>query len=244
MKQPLIWAHRGASGHAPENTIEAFLLAAALGADGVELDVQFTKDRHVVVIHDEKIDRTSDGQGYVCDYTLEELKKYNFNKTHPEFAHCEIPTLREVLEALRPTTLTINVELKTGVNFYPGIESAVYQLVDEYGMKDRVIYSSFNHESVMKMKEIESNVMCGFLYTDGIYQAAHYAASYHVEAIHPSLLNMKYTDVVENAKKENVRIHVWTVNEESDMEQMRHLGVDAIITNFPERARKVYYGED
>lgn len=244
MNQPLIWAHRGASGYAPENTIEAFLLAVELGADGVELDVQLTKDNQVVVIHDETIDRTSNGQGYVCDYTLDELKRFNFNKTRPEFAYCEIPTLREVLETLQPTKLTINIELKTGVISYPGIEREVYKLVDEYGMEDRVIYSSFNHESVIKIKEMDSSAKCGFLYSDGIYHVAHYAAFNHIDAIHPSLNNMKCANLVDEARKENIQIHVWTVNEESDMDRMRQLGVEAVITNYPEKARKVYFGEN
>ncbi len=244
MKNPLIWAHRGASGYAPENTIEAFLLAVQMGADGVELDVQFTKDRQVVVIHDERIDRTSNGTGYVCDYTLDELKQYNFNKTHPEFTFCQISTLREILEILKETTLIINIELKTDVNFYPGIEREAYKLVDEYGMKDRVIFSSFNHESIMRIKEIDSQVMCGFLYADGILGVVHYAVSHHIDAIHPSLNNMKYENLVEKAKSEDVQIHVWTVNEESDMEKMRQLGVNAIITNYPLKAKKVYQREE
>ena len=96
-----VWAHRGASAYAPENTLEAFLLAAEQGADGVELDVQLTKDGEMVVVHDEEIDRVSDGSGFVKDYTLAELKNLNFNKTHPEYQNVKIPTLREVYEALK-----------------------------------------------------------------------------------------------------------------------------------------------
>ena len=96
-----VWAHRGASAYAPENTLEAFLLAAEQGADGVELDVQLTKDGEMVVVHDEEIDRVSDGSGFVKDYTLAELKTLNFNKTHPEYQDVKIPTLREVYEALK-----------------------------------------------------------------------------------------------------------------------------------------------
>ena len=101
-----------------KNTLEAFLLAAEQGADGVELDVQLTKDGEMVVVHDEEIDRVSDGSGFVKDYTLAELKNLNFNKTHPEYQNVKIPTLREVYEALKPTGMTINVELKTGIFWY------------------------------------------------------------------------------------------------------------------------------
>ena len=93
--KPFVWAHRGASGYAPENTLEAFQKAVELGADGVELDIQLTKDDQIVVIHDETIDRTSDGKGWVKDYTLEELRQFNFNRTKPEYSHADIPTMRK-----------------------------------------------------------------------------------------------------------------------------------------------------
>ena len=241
---PQIWAHRGASGHAPENTLEAFGLAAEQKADGVELDVQFTKDRQLVVIHDERIDRTSDGTGWVADMTLEELRKYNYNKAHPEFSHCNIPTLEDVFKLLKPTGLFINIELKTGMNFYPGIELETIELVEKYDLQSRVIYSSFNHESIKKVKELRPEAKCGFLYSNGIADAASYAARYHVEALHPTIYNMKYPGFVESCREKGIKIHTWTVNSEREIEQMRQYGVDAVITNFPKRARKVYFGED
>ena len=132
-----VWAHRGASAYAPENTLEAFLLAAEQGADGVELDVQLTKDGEMVVVHDEEIDRVSDGSGFVKDYTLAELKNLNFNKTHLEYQNVKIPTLREVYEALKPTGMTINVELKTGIFWYKDLEKKVLELTKEMEMEDR-----------------------------------------------------------------------------------------------------------
>lgn len=241
---PQIWAHRGASGGAPENTLDAFALAVELKADGVELDVQLTRDRKLVVIHDERIDRTSDGTGYVGAMTLEELRKYNYNKTHPEFQHCDIPTLEDVFKLLKPTELRINIELKTGINFYPGIELAVIQLVERYGLENRVIYSSFNHESIKKVKGLRPEAECGFLYSSGIADAVSYAVAHHVEALHPAAFNMKYPGFVEACKERGIKIHTWTVNSVNEIEQMRQYGVDALITNYPERARQVYYGED
>ena len=113
MKKPLIWGHRGASAYAPENTLFAFQKAVEQKADGVELDIQLTKDGHIVVIHDEWIDRTSDGKGWVKDMTLAELRRFNYNRTHPEYEHADIPTMEEVLDLLKPTDLTIDIELKT-----------------------------------------------------------------------------------------------------------------------------------
>ena len=95
MERTLVWGHRGASGYAPENTMAAFEKAVELGADGIELDVQLTKDGELVVIHDETIDRVSDGSGWVKDYAYAKLIKHNFNRTHPEYEHAQIPTLEE-----------------------------------------------------------------------------------------------------------------------------------------------------
>lgn len=136
-KQTLVWAHRGASGYAPENTLEAFQKAVEMGADGVELDVQLTKDGELVVIHDETVDRTSDGSGWVKDFTYARISRFNFNRTHPEgYERAMIPTLEEVYELLKPTGLTINVELKTGVVFYPEIEARVLDLTARMGLEE------------------------------------------------------------------------------------------------------------
>lgn len=243
MKFAKIWAHRGASGYAPENTLEAFRLARDMGADGVELDVQFTKDRQLVVIHDETIDRVSDGTGYVADYTLEELRKLRFNRTHPEYEGCVIPTLREVLELLRPAGMTVNIELKTGINFYDGIEKQVLKLVEELGMGEQVIYSSFNHASVIRMKRLCPEARVGLLYSDGIWQPAEYASRLGAEALHPSLNNMQYPQLMEQSRENGVKVHVWTVNGREELKRIAEMGVDAIITNFPDVAREVVYGD-
>lgn len=238
-----VWAHRGASGYAPENTLEAFQMAIELGADGVELDVQFTKDRQLVVIHDETIDRVSDGHGKVVDYTLEELRQYNFNRTHPEYERCTIPTLEEVLTLMKPTGMTVNIELKTGINFYDGIEDSVLRMVDRLEMQEQIIYSSFNHYSILKIKEFCPKAHTGFLYADGTLHMAEYASQYMAEALHPSFWNMQYVDLMPDCRQKGIRLHVWTVNNRQDMEQMVQAGVDAIITNYPDVAYEVAYGE-
>ena len=124
-----VWAHRGASGYAPENTLESFKMAMDMKADGVELDVQLTKDNELVVIHDETIDRTSNKTGFVKDYTLAELKSFNFNNGNEKYEYAQIPTLKEVFQLLKPSNMVINIELKTGVFFYEGIEEKVLKLV-------------------------------------------------------------------------------------------------------------------
>lgn len=237
MKKVEIWAHRGASAYAPENTLDAFRLAIEMGADGIELDVQLTKDDEIVVIHDETLQRVSNGTGYVRDYTLEELRVLNFNKTHPEYEKADIPTLREVLQLLQDTDLKLNIELKTGVFFYPNIEQKVVDMVVEYGMQDRVWYSSFNHYSVKEVKRLQPRARVGLLYGDGIYEPAEYAARFGAEAIHPHIVNLEYPDVLERCREKGIKVHAWTANTYQDMARCIRYGVDALITNYPDKAK-------
>lgn len=235
-----VWAHRGASGYAPENTLEAFKLAADMGADGVELDVQLTKDGELVVVHDEYIDRVSDGHGRVVDYTLEELRQFNFNKMHPEYTpNCKIPTLREVLELLNNTGMTVNIELKTGVIFYPGIEKKVVELVHCMGWQGRILYSSFNHCSAMKVREYDSEARIAFLYAEQLSQVADYAVMNGVYSLNPSVLCTTLEDEMRRCREKNIQINVWTVNDEENMRRLNRMGVNSLITNYPDIAKKI-----
>ena len=149
-----IIAHRGASAYAPENTPAAFKLAIEQGADGLELDVHLTKDGEVVVAHDLQLERVSDGIGRICDYTLAELKQLNFNKTFPDSPRCVLPTLAEVYEMVAATEreLVVNVELKTIEMLYPDMPEKLIQLEQKHGMAGRILYSSFNHYSLMALR--------------------------------------------------------------------------------------------
>ena len=236
---PLVWAHRGASGYAPENTLAAFQKAVDLDADGVELDIQLTKDDQIVVIHDETIDRTSDGKGWVKDYTLEELRAFNYNRTKPEYKHADIPTMREVFELLKPTGLFINIEIKTGVVFYEKIEEKILALTKEMGMEDRVCYSSFNHYTVTRIHELKPDAEVGFLYADGPIDMPSYGVKHGVNALHPALYNLQYDGFVKECKEKGLKLNVWTVNERPYMEMCCQYGVDAIITNYPDIAKEV-----
>jgi glycerophosphoryl diester phosphodiesterase len=236
--RPLIWAHRGASAFAPENTLPAFQKAADLGADGVELDIQMTKDGQIVVIHDERIDRTSDGSGWVKDFTLAELRRYNYQKTCPEYGHADIPLMEEVFELLKSTGLSINIELKTGVFFYPRLEAKILQLTARMGMEDRVLYSSFNHASMVKIKELNPAAKTAFLYADGTIDMPEYGRKYGVDALHPALYNIQYPDFMEKCGQYGLDVNVWTVDEPKYMKLCREAGVHAVITNDPALAIK------
>ena len=232
-----IWAHRGASGYAPENTLEAFELAAKMGADGVELDVQLTRDGELVVMHDETLDRVTDGRGFVKDYTMDELKKRKV--PHAQYEAARIPALAEVYELLKPYGLEINVELKTGIFFYPGIEERVLKLAKEMEMEDRIWYSSFNHGTLVKLKELHSSVKTGILYADGWLKPWEYAKSIGVDALHPALYNMQFPGYLKESRRLGLETHVWTVNDRAEMEAAARAGVEAIITNYPDVARKI-----
>lgn len=239
MKKPLIWGHRGASGYAPENTLSSFQLAADMKADGIELDIQLTRDNQIVVIHDEWIDRTSSGTGFVKDYTLDELRQFDFSKTIPGAPRADIPLMSEVFELIRDTGLTINIELKTGIFDYEGIEEMILAMTQKYGMEDRVIYSSFNHYSILKIRKLNPKAPAAFLCQDGPVGFPAYAASHGVDAVHPWFVNLRFKDFMEESRKLGLAVNTWTVNEEEHIRMCTMLGVDAIITNYPDRARKV-----
>ncbi|WP_029230701.1 glycerophosphodiester phosphodiesterase [Butyrivibrio sp. VCB2006] len=240
MNSPLVWAHRGASGYAPENTLPAFKMAADMGANGVELDVQLTKDGEIVVCHDEKIDRTSNGAGFIRDYTLEELRKFDFCNGNIAFEGTKIPTMEEVFDLLEPTGLTINIELKTGEYFYPGLEEKIVDLTRKKGWLGRVIFSSFNHYSIMKIKELEPEAKTGFLYADGTLNMPGYAAENQVDALHPAFYNLQYPDYMDDCNMFDIDVNVWTVNTDAALLKCREYGVNAVITNYPKKAIELY----
>ncbi len=237
-----VWAHRGASAYAPENTLEAFGLAAEQKADGVELDVHLSKDGKLVVAHDETLERVSNAEGYLKDYTLEELKQFCFNKLHPEYEAARIPTLEEVYGLLKPTGLEINVEIKTGIFFYPGIEEKLIELERTMGMEGRILYSSFNHYSAMKMKKLDPGSRVGLLYSEGFIDVPGYAARLGADALHPALYDLQYEGYLEDCRKNNLLVHVWTVDEEEEIRALVQNGIDAVITNKPDVARRIVDG--
>ncbi len=232
-----VWAHRGASAYAPENTMEAFELAWKQKADGIELDVQMTRDEKLVVIHDETIDRTSDGTGYVKDYTLAQLRNFNFNRLHPQYIKTQIPVLEEVFAFLKTTDMTVNVELKNSIIAYPLLEEKIISLAEQMGVKDRVIYSSFNHKSVVKVKKMSPDSEVGLLYSDGWLRVPAYGKRLGADALHPALYHVKDTKLIEKSHEKGLKVHVWTVNQREDIERLARQQADAIITNCPDICR-------
>lgn len=233
-----IFAHRGYSGKYPENTMIAFKKALECGVDGIELDVQLTKDGEVVIIHDETIDRTTTGKGFVVDYTYEELERFDASFKFKDLGFNKIPTLREYFQLVKDYDIVTNVELKTGINEYLGIEEKVWELIKEYNLEEKVIISSFNHFSVMRMKKIAPQLKYGFLSEDWIIDAGKYTHSHGVQCYHPRFNNL-VPDVIKELKKYNLEINTWTVNLEEDMRYLYSNNIDVIITNYPELAQEI-----
>ncbi|MDI9540504.1 MAG: glycerophosphodiester phosphodiesterase [Bacillota bacterium] len=231
-----IWAHRGASAYAPENTLEAIKLAIDQKAEGIELDVHYTKDEVVVVIHDETIDRVSDGKGFVKDFNYEELKKFNFNKKNKAYPFCQIPTLEEVLQLLKPTNLILNIELKNAIFNYDGMEKKIIELVKEYEMENRVIYSSFNHYSLVKILELDPKANCGFLHSDKIIDMPKYAKSHKMKYLHPAFYLLLDQNYIKEANENNLLINTWTINDPIYIYAALKTEINAIITNCPDKA--------
>lgn len=217
----------------------AFEKAIEVGCEGIEFDVHFSKDGELVIVHDEKIDRTSNQTGYVKDMTYEELCKADFSyKFGAECGFQRIPTLREYMELVKDKDIITNIELKTGIFEYHGIEQAVYDLIREYDLRDQMIISSFNHYSVKRMKEIDLGIKCGFLSETWILEAGEYANKHNVECVHP-IYRMLNEEVTKDLKEHGIEINTWTVNEEEEIEEMIRLEVDGIIGNYPDRVGRM-----
>ncbi len=241
MKNVKVYAHRGASAYAPENTLPAFRLAEEQGADGIELDVHLTKDGELVVIHDEKLDRTTNGTGLVKDYTLAELKTFCADNGMDGFANARIPTLREVLEQVRPGRMLVNIELKTGILWYEGIEKKTLDLVAELGMQDRIIYSSFNHYSIAEVRRLAPDAQTAYLFGDIPCDIEQYAARRGVGGLHPGLYCVKMGSLLKTYLDSGLAVRVWTVNGAEDLRWLMEEGAD-VITNDPKLALTVRSG--
>lgn len=242
-KRTLIQAHRGASAYAPENTLAAFRLAAEMNADGVELDVHLTKDGVPVVNHNSYVNDTSDGKGEIKDMTFDEIRKFNFayryndTKFADKYGFQPIPALEEVYELLGPTGLFVNVELKSAED---ELLRKCTELIDKCGMRGKVLYSSFDHRALMRIHEYDPAVMTAPLFYQRIQFPWVYASLVGATALHPDWGQIfDIPEMVHECHIRGVRIHPWTVDEEGTMRRLIEAGVDALITDVPDIARKV-----
>lgn len=231
-----IWAHRGASQWAAENTMAAFELAIEQGADGIELDVMRSADHALVVTHDENCRRVTGHSGDIRTMSLAELRRLNFAAHRAEQEPQIIPTLDDVLELLAPTGLELNIELKNSLYFDPGLEDAVIQKVRQKKMMDRVILSSFNHYSMQTAAQLAPELRCAILYSCEIVDVAGYASRIGAKAVHPMYAGLQVPGLIESCHQAGITVNTWTVNAPDHITMILRSGVDAIITDVPDRA--------
>ncbi|MDC7126080.1 MAG: glycerophosphodiester phosphodiesterase family protein, partial [Spirochaetales bacterium] len=222
-----ILAHRGASAYAPENTMAAFQKAADLKADGLEIDIHNTKDGRLVVIHDDTIDRTSNGSGVVADYEFDELQKFNFNKgMDKEYPETLIPLLEEVLQFIKDNDMFLNIEvkdvfLKSGGITHVGLQAA--EMVRKYDVVDQIIFSSFNHLSMVEIKKNYPEMKTGLLYVENLYKPEVYAQTALADAIHPLFLGV-FQDTITCCHSKGIKVNPWTVDEPVMIKKMFDIG--------------------
>lgn len=231
----LIFGHRGASGYAPMNTLPAFELAAAQGADGIELDVWLCGDnKSLVVLHDSTVDHTTDGSGYVYEKTLEELRELDAsNKFADKYRGVQIPTLDEVFEAVGKK-LFINVEIKYDARMLPGTEAAVAEKIRHFGLTDTVIVSSFSAQILHNFHKLLPDAAIGFLYAEDTPPSEwELVKDLPHQAMHPHHLLLDAARVAE-IKQQDLRINTWTVNDPARAVELRDFGVDGLITDTPD----------
>ena len=235
-----VMAHRGASAYAPENSLESFALAIEMGAQGIELDIYETSDGRLVIHHDNNIKRMSGVDAKISETDFATLRSYNFAGEYGEkYDFVKIPEFCEVLELFKPTDMTINVEMKEGSDNYI---RAITSLVREYDMEDQVIYSSFDHFKLKKIKEINPRAYVGALYSFNMACPWEYAKAAGFDALHPSydqlykFKNEFGVDYVAEAHKLGIEVNAWTANKPGIIADLVEWGSDHIITDVPDIA--------
>ncbi|WP_287129803.1 glycerophosphodiester phosphodiesterase family protein [Candidatus Cyanaurora vandensis] len=232
--RPLVLGHRGAMGHAPENTLLGFEVALALGAAAVELDVQLAADG-VVVIHDETVDRTTNGRGAVGDLTVAQLQTLDAGSHFkPEFAGAVIPTLEEVLVWAKDR-LPVVIELKFTARI-ERLTQACLEVVDRLEMSSKVVFISFDHQALWEIKQQRPTWETGILYVGRVMDPAGLARSAQADGLMP---NFHYLtpDLVHQAHQAGLWVSTWTPNTELELQRTIALGVDMMATNYPARLR-------
>ncbi len=236
-----IWAHRGCSQNYPENTLTSFEKAIQIkGLTGIELDIQLTKDGHMVVIHDEKVNRTTDGRGEVRNYTLSELKKLKISAGEGRFE--QIPTIDEVFDLLEKSLksgLKLNIELKNSIFPYVGMEKQIINLVYRRGLQDSIVYSSFSALSIERIRQIDSSAETGILdskVSDCLYKLK---GGCGADALHPFWRGID----LPREKLEGYTVRAWLsghlypekpTGTVLDLKALENIGITDVFLNEPE----------
>ncbi|TCS82555.1 glycerophosphodiester phosphodiesterase [Tepidibacillus fermentans] len=235
MRRIQVIAHRGASAISPENTMIAFQRAIHIGADAIETDVQMTKDGHLVLIHDERVNRTTNGSGFVKDYTLNELRKLDAGSWFSSvYQNEKIPMIDEFFTLIKSTDIWVNVEIKNGYFMYPGIEEKLIGKIKEYDLLSRVVVSSFNHYSLLKIHQIAPYIKTAILYMTNLFEPWNYARMIGASSLHPYKKSLS-KEIVDYAHQMGFTVYPFTVDDKEEMKNLIQMGVEGIMTNVPDR---------
>ncbi|MCY7007590.1 glycerophosphodiester phosphodiesterase [Fusobacterium simiae] len=231
-----IFAHRGASGYAPENTLTAIKKAIEMKADGIEIDIQLTKDGKIVVMHDWKVDRTTTGRGYVYELDFKYIRSLDAGQWYTkDFIGEVVPTLEEVLDIL-PNDMILNIEIKDIARKHSNIEEKMLEVLKKYPEKfDNIIVSSFHHDKIRKLQELEPKLKLALLTDSEFIEIEKYLSTNGLNSYsyHPEI-NLISKETVEILHKNGVKVFVWSVNKEEDLDYLVKIGVDGVITNYPD----------
>lgn len=231
-----VLGHRGAKGHAPENTLASFEKAIELGATMVELDIHLSRDDELVVMHDAQVDRTTDGRGAIRDLRWEEIEQLDAGSWFgPEFAGARVPRLEDVFDAVADRIL-INVEVKTADRPYPGIVERLAEVLETRNLADRVVISSFEASYLKSLRPRLPDVELALLYSKPRPNACDEAVEAGWQSLHPHLSHVSKA-FVDEAHAKGLAIRAWNPNEVERMRPLIADGVDGIGTDFPERLR-------
>ncbi len=238
-RRPLVVAHRGSSGSAPENTMAAFRMAIEEGVDMIELDVRMTKDFELVVHHDADLRRTTNGSGFIWKKTLDELKHLDAGSWYsPKFADERIPTLREVIDLL-PANINLNIEIKSDGDVRRGIafEDACIRVIREKGFAHRVLVSSFDHKFLRRFHKLDPAIRIGALYLpvrDAAKKPSTLERRLGASAFICSRTQLRKRFIAD-AHQHDIMVACYVVNTVRQLERMIRFGVDAVVTDFPRR---------
>lgn len=238
MQQTKVIAHRGSKGTHPENTLAAFQEALRVESDGIELDLHLTKDQQLVVIHDESVNRTTNGKGKVKDMTLYEIKQLDAGSSFsPAFKDEKIPSFQEVLDLLVKEDFKglLNIELKTDHEPYPGIEEKVIQIMKQHKWLFQVVYSSFNYDSLIRMKERDYEAEIALLFEKSKGAQKKIGEKYTICMWHPKINWLKRVGL-KTYPHQSMR--PWTINSLSQMDYCFEQAMSGLITDYPELALK------
>lgn len=220
--------HRGATGHAPENTLASIQKAIEFGVDMIEIDVYYI-DEKLIVIHDDRLERTTNGEGYVWDFSFSELRKFDAGDGQ------QIPTLQEVVD-LVPESIQINIEIKGRTATKPVVEF-IQQGCKSKAEKDRYLVSSFIHQELVLTRKLDKHIRLGALCCAEPVKLAKFAEKLRAYSVNPSI-EFVTEAFVQDAHKRGLKVYAYTVNHPEDIARLHEMGVDGVFANYPDRVNK------